>query len=922
MFIFRSTQRQLLKVVLATLMAGWVGGFLVSPSSAQCVPDWLPGDGVAGVNGRVYATTTWDPDGPGPQPEVVVVGGIFNAAGDVLANNIACWDPATQQWSALGTGTSSDMVPGSGAVRALAVLDGKLYAGGDFAIAGGTSAKFIACWDPSTQTWLPLGTGMNDYVYALAALDGKLYVGGGFTLAGGMSAKRVACWDPVSHIWSALGSGTNSLVSALTVLNGKLYVGGSFYDAGGVSAHNIACWDPATTAWSALGSGTTGSVKALTALNGQLYAGGEFTFAAEVVVSNVARWDPSTSTWSALGAGVDRAVSAMTVLDGKLYVGGKFDTAGGVASPNVACWAPASSTWSALGAGVGGGWDIYENSVLALTALNGRLYAGGYFTLAGGGGAANIAYWSLAESTWSPLSPGISGTVDCMISFGHKLYAGGTFSHIDGVSANRVACWDPATSTWSALGAGLTGGFSRNVRALAVFDSKLYVGGNFHKAGEVNADGIACWNPATSTWTSLGQDLFGEVYALAVLNGKVYVGGSFYVDLPIGGAENIACWDPATSTWSGLGLGTDGDVYSLAVLNGKLYAGGKFQMAGDICPNNIACWDPVSAKWSPLGNGVNSSVYALTALDGKLYAGGSFIDADGAIANGIACWNPATLTWSALGSGMAYSSFWADIRVFALTTMNGKLYAGGIFETSGDVMTNGIACWDPITSIWSGLGEGMADSYVAHVNALAELDGTLYAGGGFVTTGEQLSVNWARWKGCPQPSIAAAFSRKMHGTAGTFDVVVTSPSAIESRKGGAANVVVVFDKEIVAVSGMLSDVTTSQGTIASLAIDGQTLDIGLADAVGPQAVTLAFPGIASFDTGYIVTQTLCFRVLAGDASGDGVVNTSDYVAVRGRIGQAIGAANCRYDVNVDGTINTSDYIYIRGRLGTAAGSCP
>jgi len=74
-------------------------------------------------------------------------------------------------------------------------------------------------------------------VLALAVLDGKLYAGGHFTTAGDVSALRVACWDPSASCWSALGSGISgganlSSVRALTVLDGKLYVAGHFTTAG------------------------------------------------------------------------------------------------------------------------------------------------------------------------------------------------------------------------------------------------------------------------------------------------------------------------------------------------------------------------------------------------------------------------------------------------------------------------------------------------------------------------------------------------------------------------------------------------------------------------------------------------------------------------------------------------------------------
>lgn len=173
------------------------------------------------------------------------------------------------------------------------------------------------------------------------------------------------------------------------------------------------------------------------------------------------------------------------------------------------------------------------------------------------------------------------------------------------------------------------------------------------------------------------------------------------------------------------------------------------------------------------------------------------------------------------------------------------------------------------------------------------------------------------------PAIVAAVSRKAHGTAGTFDIDVASSSAIESRRDGATEIVVSFSKPIQRLTGTLQDVAVSQGAVTALTASGNTLAIGLTGTAGSQAVVLSFPGIADAqNAAAVLTQTLCIRVLPGDASGDGSVNTSDYVAIRGRMGQEINASNCRYDVNADGSINTSDFISIRSRIGTSAGVCP
>ena len=254
----------------------------------------------------------------GPDDQIYV-GGWFTNAGGSSANYVAVWDPVASTWSALGSGLND-------LVNALAVgPDGRVYVGGDFTTAGGGSANYVAVWDSSTSTWSALGSGLNGSVSALAVgLDGKVYVGGAFTTAGGSSANRIAVWDPVASSWSALGSGLNGTVNALTVgLEGKIYVGGAFTTAGGSSANYIAVWDPVASSWSALGSGLDAAVKALAAgPEGKVYAGGAFTTAGGNPASNVAVWT-NGSVWRAMGEGVDSTVLSIVVTaDNVVFVGG------------------------------------------------------------------------------------------------------------------------------------------------------------------------------------------------------------------------------------------------------------------------------------------------------------------------------------------------------------------------------------------------------------------------------------------------------------------------------------------------------------------------------------------------------------------------------------------------------------------------
>src|SRR5687767_11535222 len=139
-------------LVSSALLLHLVVGTWTDRAPGQCATQWLPGVGIPGTDGTVFATTLWDPDGPGPRQHLLVVGGAFSVAGTVAASNIAVWDPATGVWSPVGSGTSGNVV-------ALAALpNGDLVAGGEFTSAGGAVVNFIASWNGIG--WSALGTGM------------------------------------------------------------------------------------------------------------------------------------------------------------------------------------------------------------------------------------------------------------------------------------------------------------------------------------------------------------------------------------------------------------------------------------------------------------------------------------------------------------------------------------------------------------------------------------------------------------------------------------------------------------------------------------------------------------------------------------------------------------------------------------------
>ncbi len=318
--------------------------------------------------------------------------------------------------------------------------------------------------------WLAMGTGLNGTVYCLdVGPDGKVYFGGSFTQAGGASAKRIAVWDPVTETWSSLGTGVNDgvidgAVYAITVApDNTVYVGGTFTFAGNNVANTagIAKWT-AAGGWQALGSGTVGAggVRALTlGLDGMLYVGGGMTSCGGV--ANTAKFAGWTAAggWVSLGGGANDDVYALaTGPDGAIYAGGLFTTLGGVACAKVGKWKAAAA--SAMGSGMN--FAVYD----LVATPDGRVFAGGVFTTP----YPYIAVWVNAH--WEACGTGTDGQVKPSLYLGGLLYCGGSFTKAGGITpADQVAIW--TGSAWAHLPADLAA--SSSAKFAARREAALYL---------------------------------------------------------------------------------------------------------------------------------------------------------------------------------------------------------------------------------------------------------------------------------------------------------------------------------------------------------------------------------------------------------------------------------------------------------------
>lgn len=173
------------------------------------------------------------------------------------------------------------------------------------------------------------------------------------------------------------------------------------------------------------------------------------------------------------------------------------------------------------------------------------------------------------------------------------------------------------------------------------------------------------------------------------------------------------------------------------------------------------------------------------------------------------------------------------------------------------------------------------------------------------------------------PTVVSVVSRRVHGSAGPFDLDVTDPGTVEPRAGGPQHLLITFDQPLQIVGTALSAVQLSSGSASSVSVAGNQLEVLLSGAANAVSLVVQFPGVAhAAQAGARAGDQLCIRVLAGDCVGDATVDLLDVVTVRNALEVPISAGNFLADVDMDGQINIFDMVAVRNQLNTAATACP
>src|SRR5690606_12061445 len=116
-----------LELARMTIALLWVATLATAAHGQDCQPDWLPGEGIPGVDGVVNDITTWDADGDGPELPRTVIAGRFQLLGSSAMAHIAIWNGTSWQPIAGEVVMQNET---AGEVRALAVYKDDLIVGG------------------------------------------------------------------------------------------------------------------------------------------------------------------------------------------------------------------------------------------------------------------------------------------------------------------------------------------------------------------------------------------------------------------------------------------------------------------------------------------------------------------------------------------------------------------------------------------------------------------------------------------------------------------------------------------------------------------------------------------------------------------------------------------------------------------------
>ena len=865
--------------------------------------------------------------------KVLLAGGY---TGSVFANTAELFDPASGTFTAVPNTMTTEHYQ----FTATLLPNGKvLIAGGGSATSG--SINTAELFDPASETFTLLPAMNSARTRHTAALlpSGKVLIAGGYT--GDVTTDTAELYDPASETFMLLPPMTSprQLNTATLLPSGKVLLAGG-YTVGPVS-NTAELFDPALGTFTSLLPNTMTSAHAehtatLLPSGKVLIAGGD-TGASPLGsgTTNIAElFDSVSGSFTpAASLGVARFFPTATLLpDGKVLIAGGEPGTGPTTTAEL--FDPASGTFSLLSNTMN--VPRYRHTATLLT--NGKvLIVGGQMTsIAGGTDAAEL--FDPASGTFTLLPPMTSPRWTHTATFlpnGKVLITGGLISS-DYIVTNTAELFDPVSNTFTAVG-------SMSVRrdlhaATLLANGKVLIAGGFNP-NSGGLDTAEIFDPASNTFTLLPNLMTTKRHSHSstlLPDGQVFIAGGSGSEPPtspvITGSvitNTAELFDPVTGTFTPLSNTMNSYRYwqtATLLPSGKvlLAAGSTIDYAGAEYTMTAELFDPSAKTFTllPLMNSVRFGHTATLLPSGQvLIAAGTtgsvatntteIFDADvgfSAARRPVILTapdlliQPASLVLTGIGfrgdseaSGGSFSSSATNYPLLQLQRIDNEQ----IFFPLSNSATN----WSDTTFSSEFLGNIPIGQYRVTIftNAIPSFQKIINIGN---------SVQ-----------LVAAVSRKTHALAGTFDTdLPLTGTGIECRSGGANGdhtVVFTFANALTGVGE--ATVSGGTGSVSESAIgsDAHQYVVNLTGVGNAQVITVSVSNVHDADGNSSASISAAMRVLLGDTTGSGAVNSSDISQTKSQSGQAVTSSNFRQDVTVSGSINSSDISLVKSKSGSA-----
>jgi N-acetylneuraminic acid mutarotase len=865
----------------------------ISDGANGCMDDtWT----TSNISGRYYHTAVWTGS------EMIVWGGYD---GLQYLSTGGRYNPSTDNW----TVTSATNAPAG------RYLHTAVWTGSEMIVWGGTN--FISYfntggrYNPSTDSWVATSTTNAPAARSshTAVWTGtEMLVWGGFFLdnAGYHYLDTGGRYNLGTDSWTA-----TSTTDAPTAryYHTAVWTGGEMivWGGGNGSIGNLNTggkYNPSMDSWTATG---TTNAPAARSSHTAVWTGSEMiVWGGYNNVSGLntgGRYNPGTDSWTATSTANAPAARAehTAVWSGSEMIvwGGYYNlNTGGRYNPDTDSWIATNTT----------------------NAPTGRQYHTAIWTgsemIVWGGDNASFLYtggrYNPDTDTWtSTNSPPSGRDSHTAVWTGIEMIVWGGF---DGTSdVNTGGRYNPSTDGWTATST-INAPDGRYDHTAIWTGSEMIVWGGYN-SGNLSTGGR--YNPSTDSWTptSITNAPTGRTLHTAVWTGSemiIWGGYNDVIGLNTGGRYNPGTdsWTATSTTNAPTGRDNHTAVWtgSEMIVWGGIDVGGNYSNAGGRYNPTTDSWTATSTTNAPSARAAQTAVWTGSEM---IVWGGQGTGVFGLNTGGK--YNPGTDNWTATSTTNAPAGRTYHTAVWTGTQM--VVWGGFFYDGFSYHYLNTGGRYDPVTDSWTATTTSNApDGRYDHT--------AIWTGSEMIVWGGYNNVSDLNTGGryCAQsqaPMAQSAFSRKIHGAAGTFDVPLplTGNVGIECRSGGATNdyqMIINFANSVTVGS---ASVTSGTGSVSSFSVSGSQVTVNLTGVINVQRITVTLFNVN--DGTHMGNVPVSMGVLVGDVNGNAIVNATDVASTKSQVGNAVSSSNFREDVNTNGTISATDVAQVKSDVGTS-----